>query len=143
MNDRLADAVLGEAVIRRPIKTRAVRLVFTKEQRLCPLDVPPVLRVVGVRRAHLSRALSAAVRAHAAGTRSVAELVTLVEDTIRPHAEIDYVSCERHGDTLHVAGVWGATGSRVAAGTWKTGNLLRILERDAAGQWVASYEIWN
>ena len=58
-------------------------------------------------------------------------------------AQIDYVSCERHGDTLHVAGVWGTTDSRVPTGTWKTGNLLRILERDAAGHWVASYEIWN
>ena len=53
---------------------------------------------------------------------------------------VDFVSCERHGNALHVAAVWGMPG---ANGVWQSGNVLRVLENQADGNWVASYEIWN
>lgn len=57
---------------------------------------------------------------------------------------VDIVSCELRGNALHIAGVWGAEAQRGgAAGTLATGNVLRVLEADAAGAWRSRYEIWN
>ena len=56
---------------------------------------------------------------------------------------VDIVSCERSGDELHVAGVWGLPQTGSGATTWQSGNLLRILKRDADGNWVAAYEMCN
>ncbi len=57
---------------------------------------------------------------------------------------VDIVGCELTGNTLQFAGVWGAekTDPRGRAITL-TGNLLRILDRQADGTWAMSYEIWN
>jgi ketosteroid isomerase-like protein len=57
---------------------------------------------------------------------------------------VDIVACELAGDTVQFAGVWGADqtdyrGHAVAM----TGNVLRILARQADGSWTSSYEIWN
>jgi ketosteroid isomerase-like protein len=58
--------------------------------------------------------------------------------------QVDLVSCDFDGDRLHIAGVWGTPGSpRADAGTWTSGNLLRVLEQTASGDWVSTYEIWN
>jgi ketosteroid isomerase-like protein len=60
----------------------------------------------------------------------------------RAQYSVDLVSCELRGNALHLAGVWGArtgTSSQVLA----TGNLLRVLEPGADGNWVSRYEIWN
>jgi ketosteroid isomerase-like protein len=53
---------------------------------------------------------------------------------------VDLVSCELRGDALHIAAVWGIPG---ANGGWQSGNVLRVLEPNDDGTWVASYEIWN
>ncbi|MGR8920130.1 MAG: hypothetical protein ACU85V_10945 [Gammaproteobacteria bacterium] len=55
--------------------------------------------------------------------------------------EVDLVSCELRDHTLHVAGVWGSPGAD--GGPWQTGNLVRVLEADAAGEWHTKLEIWN
>jgi uncharacterized protein (TIGR02246 family) len=58
--------------------------------------------------------------------------------------QIDLVSCDRHGDSLRVAGVWGAARSVPHDGTgWHTGNLVRVLQVAGDGDWVLHYEIWN
>jgi len=54
---------------------------------------------------------------------------------------VDLVSCQRHGDAVHVAGVWGLPAA--PGGTWPSGNLMQVLEASADGEWRASYEIWN
>ncbi len=57
---------------------------------------------------------------------------------------VELVSCELHGTALHIAAVWATPGARDAgAGTWRSGNLLRVLEPGRDGQWVSAYEIWN
>lgn len=52
---------------------------------------------------------------------------------------VDFVSCELRGNTLHVAGVWGAQGQAGRV----TGNVLRVLEPAGNGRWISRYEIWN
>jgi ketosteroid isomerase-like protein len=53
---------------------------------------------------------------------------------------VDLVSCELRGNSLHLAGVWGA---KVEHGALTTGNLMRVLEPGQDGRWVSRYEIWN
>jgi len=53
---------------------------------------------------------------------------------------VDLVSCELRGNSLHLAGVWGA---RTGQGALTTGNLMRVLEPGRDGRWVSRYEIWN
>jgi len=53
---------------------------------------------------------------------------------------VDFVSCELRGDALHVAAVWGMPGNN---GGWESGNVLRVLQNQGDGTWVANYEIWN
>ena len=57
---------------------------------------------------------------------------------------IDLVACELTGDTLEIAGVWGAeqTDGRGLA-TALTGNVIRILDRSGDGDWRTRMEIWN
>jgi uncharacterized protein (TIGR02246 family) len=59
----------------------------------------------------------------------------------QPSYRVDLVSCELHGDALHIAGVWGLPS--VTGGTWTSGNLMQVLEATGEGDWRASYEIWN
>ena len=57
---------------------------------------------------------------------------------------VDIVGCELSGNTLQFAGVWGAEKTDPGGrGIKLTGNLLRILDRQADGSWAMSYEIWN
>ncbi|MCB1746205.1 MAG: DUF4440 domain-containing protein [Gammaproteobacteria bacterium] len=75
------------------------------------------------------------------GQRPIAEYLahaTVPGDTAA--YRVDLVSCEMHGGALHVAGVWGLTGSE---GPWASGNLMRVLEATPDGRWIAAYEIWN
>ena len=57
---------------------------------------------------------------------------------------VDIVGCEFSGDSLQFAGVWGTRqidyrGKSVTI----SGNVLRILDRQANGSWQTTYEIWN
>lgn len=57
---------------------------------------------------------------------------------------VDIVACDLDGDTLNVAGVWGAEqvnyrGEAIAM----TGNLMRVLDRNDDGSWALRFEIWN
>jgi ketosteroid isomerase-like protein len=57
---------------------------------------------------------------------------------------VELVSCELRGNTLHIAGVWGASSDPAsAASASTTGNIMRVLEPSVDGGWIASYEIWN
>jgi len=56
---------------------------------------------------------------------------------------VDIVACELAGDTLQFAGVWGATQADFRANEIVTGNVLRIVDRQADGSWATRYEIWN
>lgn len=57
---------------------------------------------------------------------------------------VDIVACDMVENTLRFAGVWGAQqiDYRGQAITM-TGNIVRILDRQADGSYVFSYEIWN
>ena len=62
----------------------------------------------------------------------------------RADYRVEFVSCELRGNALHIAGVWGAVSGAVSASsTSMTGNLMRVLEPSADGEWISSYEIWN
>jgi ketosteroid isomerase-like protein len=57
---------------------------------------------------------------------------------------VDIIACDIEGDSLSVAGVWGAEqtdyrGQAIAM----TGNVLRVLDRQTDGTWSLRYEIWN
>jgi ketosteroid isomerase-like protein len=57
---------------------------------------------------------------------------------------IDLVSCEVRGNTLHLAGVWGARQTDGnGASDYVGGNLVRVLKQRANGTWASSYDIWN
>jgi len=57
---------------------------------------------------------------------------------------VDLVACEFDGDSLNIAGVWGAQqiDYRGRSNTI-SGNLMRVLDRQTDGSWALRYEIWN
>lgn len=57
---------------------------------------------------------------------------------------IDLLSCERRGDTLHVAGVWGSREiDDNGRSSYIGGNVVRVLTRQPDGVWASSHDIWN
>ena len=59
-------------------------------------------------------------------------------------SRIELVACEKVGDSIHVAAVWGSPAAdSTVADTWKSGNLMRVLERARDGGWRTTFEIWN
>lgn len=76
------------------------------------------------------------------GSTPIAEyLASHATPANQPSYRVDLVSCQLHGDALHIAGVWGLPSTK--PGTWVSGNLMQIIEADGTGAWRASYEIWN
>jgi len=57
---------------------------------------------------------------------------------------VDIVGCDLNGDTLEIAGVWGAEQQDFRGESHNvTGNVVRIANRQADGSWSLKYEIWN
>lgn len=82
------------------------------------------------------------------GREPIASYLTAAEvPAQRAGYEVELVSCEMIGGALHVAAVWGLAGNRgetaAGAGTWTSGNVLRVLRPDTRGNWASAYEIWN
>ncbi|MEQ8235113.1 MAG: DUF4440 domain-containing protein [Gammaproteobacteria bacterium] len=76
------------------------------------------------------------------GRAPIAEyLASHVTPAHQPSYQVDLVSCELHGNALHIAGVWGLPSTPAA--TWTSGNLMQVIEASGEGEWRASYEIWN
>ena len=56
---------------------------------------------------------------------------------------VDVVGCALSGDTLEIAGVWGADETTGDARRLRTGNVMRVATRGPDGAWRLKYEIWN
>lgn len=57
---------------------------------------------------------------------------------------VDIVGCDLSGDTLEIAGVWGIDEAQRDPSTdLRTGNVMRVANRQPDGTWTLKYEIWN
>lgn len=57
---------------------------------------------------------------------------------------VDIVGCDLSGDTLEIAGVWGVDEAQRDPRTGlRTGNVMRVANRQPDGSWTLKYEIWN
>ncbi|MGR9090636.1 MAG: YybH family protein [Gammaproteobacteria bacterium] len=57
---------------------------------------------------------------------------------------VDIVGCDLSGDTLEIAGVWGVDEAHLDPRTGlRTGNVMRVANRQPDGSWTLKYEIWN
>lgn len=57
---------------------------------------------------------------------------------------VDIVGCDLRGDTLEIAGVWGIdAAARDPRSGLRTGNVMRVANRQPDGSWALKYEIWN
>jgi ketosteroid isomerase-like protein len=57
---------------------------------------------------------------------------------------VDIVGCDLRGDTLEIAGVWGVDPAHPDPRPGlRTGNVMRVANRQADGSWALKYEIWN
>lgn len=79
------------------------------------------------------------------GRAPIAAYLTSADNTAPlDNYSVDIVACDMAGDSLSVAGVWGAEqkdfrGQAIAM----TGNVLRVLDRQSDGSWSLRYEIRN